>query len=371
MKTSHVLPKVTVLGSGHSGHALAATFSHAGYPTTMVSLSRHQSGLVDIKEFCGISLKKGNNFAFCLVDCTDDLDGAVSDADIIFCTVPAFYHDDLIERILASIKDGQYIYFSSYFGALKMLKLLELRPELKNITVVESMSAIHAARVSNYGSVEILAMKDEVPIASYPETKCTAFIKLIKNALTCVTKAENVLTTSLNNVGPILHVPLMLFSAARIESTQGKGWNLYQEGLTESVQEYIKQLDKERLMIAENLGVRALPLEHTMLNIFYKYQHNGEDNFYKWIRNNGVHASKTIGAPSTINTRYLTEGVYYGLKPLTIIAKLLNFMTPIIDATIRMTDVLLQSYEAPKNINLDYLSPKLLNRIASPVQKAA
>lgn len=236
MKKQQSVAKIAVLGSGHSGHALAATLSHAGHPTSMVSLSRHQKGLVDVNEFRGVTLKKGDNAAFCFVNCTDDLEGAVSEADIVFCTVPAFYHDDLVERILATIKDGQYIYFSSYFGALKMLKLLETRPELKNVTVVESMSAIHAARVTSYGNVEILAMKDEVPIATYPDYKCNEFIELIHNALPCVSKAENILVTSLNNVGPILHVPLMLFSAARIETTQGKGWNLYEEGLTESVQ---------------------------------------------------------------------------------------------------------------------------------------
>lgn len=365
------LPKVAVLGSGHSGHALAATFSHAGYPTTMVSLSRHQKGLVDVKEIRGISLKKGENVVFCFVNCTDDLESAVADADIVFCTVPAFYHEDLVERILSSIKSGQYIYFSSYFGALKMLRLLETRSDLEDVTVVESMSAIHAARVSSYGSVEIVAMKDEVPIATYPAHRATNFIALIQNALPCVSEADNILVTSLNNVGPILHVPLMLFSAARIELTEGKGWNLYQEGLTESVQEYIKQLDRERMSIAEALNIPAFALEHTMLNIFYKNQNDGETNFFKWIRNNNVHASKTIGAPSAINTRYLTEGVYYGLKPLASISSQLNLLTPVIEATIQMADALLNANEAPKHSNLDYTSPDLIARIVMPIQKAA
>lgn len=365
------LSKVAVLGSGHSGHALAATLSHAGYPTSMVSLSRHQNGLVDVKEFHGITLKKGENSAFCFVDCTDNLEKAVSEADIVFCTVPAFYHEDLVEQILSSIHDGQYIYFSSYFGALKMLRLLEQRPDLKDVTVVESMSAIHAARVTQYGSVEILAMKDEVPIATYPKEKAESFIRLVNYALPCVTEADNILVTSLNNVGPILHVPLMIFSAARIEMTEGKGWNLYQEGLTESVQTYIKALDAERVKVAEALGICAFPLEHTMLNIFYKHQNNGETDFFKWIRNNNVHATKTVGTPSAVNTRYLTEGVYYGLKPLALMAKQLNVSVPVVEATVHMADALLRESEAPKNPNLDFMSPELIARIVMPMRQAA
>lgn len=124
-------------------------------------------------------------------------------------------------------------------------------------------------------------------------------------------------------------------------------------------------------MIAEHLNVRALALEDTMLNVFYKDQNQGETDFFKWIRSNNVHSSKTVGTPPAINTRYLTEGVYYGLKPLACIAESLKIMTPIIDATIRMADALLNAADAPKNPNLDYLCPNILNRVASPIRRAA
>jgi opine dehydrogenase len=354
---------ITILGSGHTGHALAGSFSLAGYPTTLVSLSQRHDSQIDFKAHSGIRVIQNKISHFCPVRCTQDISQAISSADIIFCTTPALHHNALINRLLPLIKNGQTLYFSSYFGGLKMLSALANRPELTDITIVESMSSIHAARSHQYGHVEIIASKDEVPVATYPENHCAAFLRQVKKAMPHLTPAESILSTSLNNVGPILHVPLMLFSVARIEATQGTGWNLYQDGMTPSVERSIKQLDYERLLIAEHLDVPVRPLEETMLTVFYKNQGVDASDFFSWIRDNNIHATDTIGAPSHIENRYLTEGVYYGLKPLSHLAKQLGITTPLIDASINMTNALLPASTYQEESHADYLTLELIEQL--------
>ena len=174
---------IAILGSGHTGHALAATFSLAGHPTSLISLSPQRRESVNLKQHDGIWVTKNNLSHYCPVHCTDDIATAVASADIIFCTTPAIYHEALIGRLLPLIKNGQTIYFSSYFGASKMRASLNARPELTDITLAESMSAIHAARSPHYGHVEIIALKDEVPVATHPEDRCTSFLRQVKKAL--------------------------------------------------------------------------------------------------------------------------------------------------------------------------------------------
>ncbi len=362
-------PRIVILGSGHSGHALAATFSSAGFPTQMVSLSRHRAGIVDVNNFQGITLEHQGHTAFAPVSCTADLDLAVKNADIIFCTVPAFYHDSVIERLANCLCSNQTVFFSSYFGAMKMLQRLTHMPHLENITIVESMSAIHAARVKKFGHVEILSMKDHVPISAYTQSGCHHFIARVQKALPGLIPAENILTTSINNVGPILHVPLMLLNAGRIES-DNSSWNLYRDGMTPAVQTYIQQLDCERIIIGEQLAVSTQSVEQIMLDVFYQHQHNQQLSVFEWLRRNNVHASKTIGAPNTINTRYLTEGIYYGLKPLAHIARQLNLATPMIDATIQLANAILPA-EANPQTNFDFITAELLYHIAPPAYRRA
>lgn len=354
---------IAVLGSGHTGHALAGSFSLAGHPTTLVSLSQRHTSQLDFKAHSGIRVTHNKKSHFCPLHCTQDIAEAVSSADIIFCATPALQHNALINRLLPLIKNGQTLYFSSYFGGLKMLSALAARPELTDITIVESMSAIYAARSHRYGHVDIIASKDEVPIATYPEHHCTAFLRQVKKALPHLTPAESILSTSLGNVGPILHVPLMLFNAAHIEATQGVGWNLYQEGMTPAVERAIKQLDCERLLIAEHLDVPVRPLEETMLNVFYKNKRTDAANFFSWIKNNNIHATHTIGAPSHIENRYLTEGVYHGLKPLSHLAKQLGLTTPIIDASISMANALLPEATYQTASDTDYLTPARIEQL--------
>lgn len=358
-------PQVTVLGSGHSGHALAASFSRKGYPVTLVSLSRRRRGLLPPLVENQMVLTENQKTSSHPIRYSSDIQQAARGAKIVLCTVPAFHHADLIERLLPHLESGQYVYFSSYFGAMRMRERLQTVSHLTDVTIVESMSAIHAARSQNYGEVEILAGKDEIPVAAYPTYKTKVFIDLVKEALPNLSAANNILMTSLNNVGPILHVPLMLFSAARIESTAGEGWNLYHEGLTFAVENYIKQLDSERVMIANQLDIAAFNIEHIMLNIFYKEKSAGADNFWQWIRHNDIHASKTVGTPAGINTRYLTEGVHYGLKSLSHLARDLGLATPTIDSTITLSETLLKAFEPQEQQTFCHLSPPLVYQIKS------
>lgn len=352
-------PTISILGSGHSGHALAGSFAACGFQVTLVSMTRANQGTVNLNALNTIQIKHQTNINSYKIRYTNQLSTAMQ-ADIIFCTTPATYHQQVIQQILPLVRNGQSLYFSSYFGASRMLAALVTRPELFDVTVVESMSAIHASRSHTYGQVEILAAKDRIPVATYPSYQVNSFIAKVKEALPGLVPAANILETSLNNVGPILHVPLMLFSAARIELSQDSAWSLYKDGLSAAVIRYIKELDKERMALGKMINVEVHSLEEIMLNVFYAEKAQGERDFWHWIRHNDIHASSSIGAPNAINTRYLVEGVYYGLIPLSYISKQNHVACTLIEATIEMTNHMLGG-DRPSIPDYSFLSTKILD----------
>jgi opine dehydrogenase len=66
----------------------------------------------------------------------------------------------------------------------------------------------------------------------------------------------NVLHTGLNNMGAIFPPALTLLNAGRIESTGGD-FQFYLDGATPSVAKMLEELDRERVIVAAALGIRA------------------------------------------------------------------------------------------------------------------
>ena len=113
-------PTIAILGSGHSGHALAASFAAKGFQVTLVSMRRAQQGKIKIHLLSKIQVKYQDQINSYPIRFSSLVSEAMR-ADIVFCSMPATYHEDVVKRILPFVRDGQYLYFSSYFGASRML----------------------------------------------------------------------------------------------------------------------------------------------------------------------------------------------------------------------------------------------------------
>ena len=89
------------------------------------------------------------------------------------------------------------------------------------VTPVESMSLLYATRAIEPGVVACIGIKSKLPVATLPADRTAVFLDLNKPVLPQFVTADNVWTTSVNNVNPIVHPPMVLFNAGRIEATDG------------------------------------------------------------------------------------------------------------------------------------------------------
>ena len=118
--------------------------------------------------------------------------------------------------------------------------------------------------------------------------------------------ARNVLQTTLQNANPILHPAIMLLNAARIENTGGD-FLFYTEGVTPASARLIETLDGERIALGRALGVEVVPDPELGLRQGYL----SEATYLKGY-NQGIGFAGSR-APSSLEFRYLTEDVPYGL----------------------------------------------------------
>jgi opine dehydrogenase len=125
-----------------------------------------------------------------------------------------------------------------------------------------------------------------------------------------------------------------LLNAGLIERTAG-GFLFYEEGVTESVGRAIEAVDRERLAIAEALGVRVLSepdlgvVQGYMLEANYSTGYSTAPGFLG------------ISAQSQLDNRYLTEDVGYSLVILNDLAARVGVETPTMEALITMASIVL------------------------------
>lgn len=336
-------PKFAVLGTGNSGQAFAADISLKGYSVNLAEISGFEETLRAIEKKGGIELsgKSSNGFAE-LNMMTTDLAAAVKEVDIIIIGGSAFAHEPFSRAVAPHFEDGQFIMFTSNFGAIRFHNWKKEFNISADVTPVETMSLLYATRALEPGNVVIKGVKDNLPVAALPAGRISAFMEKISPVFPQMVPCDNVLVTSLNNLNPIVHPPMVLCNAGRIEATQGKGWNLYGDGATESVARVMLAMDAERMSLMEYIGLEGIAFKNAFERLYQNYAIGGESlSLSQTLRKSPIHSNPAFAAPDSVDTRYIAEDLPFGLVPWSSIGRMLGLPTPTIDAVIQFASVML------------------------------
>lgn len=321
------LPSFSVIGAGNGGQAMAAHLSLMGFTVNLYNRTREK--LIPILKNNGIYLE-GAVSGFAKINLiTDNLEDAIKDTDIIMVTIPASGHSDIAYEMLPYLKNGQIIVLNPgrTFGAIEFYNIVKTRKDL-DVIISETDTFIYACRSSD-GKARIFSIKEAVSLASIPSWKTNYVIDLLKLAYSQVVPAENVLETSLNNIGSIFHPAPTLLNSARIESTGGN-FQYYLEGISPSVAKILEMIDRERVAVAHALGVNVV----TVLEwLKYTYGVTG-DSLYDAVQNTSAY--KGLLAPKTLDCRYIFEDVPMSLVPISSIGRQLGISTHTIDSIIHL-----------------------------------
>jgi len=333
--------KFAILGTGNSGHAFAADIALKGFSVNMADLPPFKANLDAIREKGGIEIVGKTSEGFARLNMvTTDLGKAIQGVDIIIVGAPAYAHEPYSRALAPYFEDDQFIVFISNFGALRFKNWMKQLGVTANVTPVETQSLIYATRSPHPGSVEVFAVKSELPTAALPAGRTNEFIEKMSGIFPQWTAAENVLFTSLNNLNPVVHPTMTLLNTGRIESTLGKGWNLYGDGATESVAKVMESLDDERLALADLVGVTRVSLKDSF-TLMYRHLKVEAETLSQLLRSSPVHANPDLpGTPPTVHYRYVTEDVPFGLTPWSSMGRMWAVPTPTIDAFIQIASVI-------------------------------
>jgi opine dehydrogenase len=328
--------KFAVLGTGNSGQTFAADLALRGFSVNLAEMPAFEKNLQVIDKQGGIHISGDAGEGFARLNMiTTDLKKAIQGVQVILIGGSAYAHEPFSRALAEHFEDGQYIVFTSNFGALRFRRWMAEANVITRVTPVETMSLLYATRATEPGKVSCIGVKNTLPVAALPARRTPAFLELIRPAFPQFAAASNVWFTSVNNLNPIVHPPMVLFNAGRIEATGGKGWNLYADGATESVARVMLAMDEERMAILNLAATDGIYFKDAFETLYSGYS-LGKKSLSETLRQSPIHGNPAFPAPDTVDTRYINEDLPFGLAAWSAIGKQWQAPTPTIDAVIQI-----------------------------------
>ena len=331
-------PRFAVLGAGHGGTAMAGHLSLMGFDVSLYNRSPERlraiqaAGGLEILSEGLDSLPQG--FAEIKVVTTDPAE-AIRGRDILMVVVPATAHRFIAEQIAPHVSDGQFIVLNPgrTGGALEVHKIIRSSGNSSDAIVAEAQTFIYASRSMNPAQTRIFRIKNSIPVAALPAHRTPEVVKALRHAFPQFVPGDNVMKTSLDNIGAIFHPAVTVLNAARIESTNGD-FDYYTEGITPIMSLILEAMDAERVKVAEALGFRAMSAREWL---YIAYDAAGRTLHEAMRANRGYDGIK---APKAVYHRYISEDVPMSLVPLVSLGRQVGVDTPTIDSVIHLCSVL-------------------------------
>jgi len=341
------IKKIAVLGAGNGGFMCAADLGNQGYEIALYS--RDFSKIEGVKEKGGIEVldidSKPMDFFGGVSIVTSNVEEAVRNAQVILNPVPYFVCEEYARMVAPFLEEGQVVLYLGKGGAcLDWAKVLRELGTAKKVFLADCNTLPYGSSRKGGYQVRLENRTQNLLIATFPG-KDIGFVGDIvetlfppKNGYT-IRRGQNAIDSILVDYNAITHTPPMVCNAARIELGDENFHLFGKEENTPSVVRVIEKIDRERMAIGQKLGLKQYTLEEEILMV--KWNPNGEE--YVLPLYDAIHTPflEVCEGPFTLDTRHLTEDIPYGLVTFSSLGRMLGVPTPVTDAIITISEVLL------------------------------
>ncbi|PXA87377.1 NAD/NADP octopine/nopaline dehydrogenase [Nostoc sp. 3335mG] len=298
--------RAAILGAGAIAYGYAAALCQSGHEAVLWSPSGESTKL--LAKGAGlhsIGAIEGTFFPTIAESC----ESALLAADAVVIAVPAYGHRQVIEAAAPHMRDDQVVIFSSHLSmaARYLADLLKVRSVRTSIVALGT--TITTGRRLSPDTVRIGTIRKRVDAAVIPQDDADRALAL------CVElfgdrfeRSASIVAATLSNVNPQNHLALALCNLTRMEL--GEAWEQNRH-LTPAVARLIEALDLERIATASAYGAEVRTVQmHFHLSFGVPLRHLADMANVLAERGGGAHG------PTTLDTRYVTEDLPYGIVPI-------------------------------------------------------
>ncbi|MCZ7534107.1 MAG: NAD/NADP octopine/nopaline dehydrogenase family protein [Acidimicrobiia bacterium] len=331
--------KVSILGGGNGGMAMAGHMAILGYEITIWSPFSWE--VEPIEEKGGVSIIGSEVSGFGkIAKVTRSLDVAVKGADLIMICAPAMSHKPYASMLAPLLRDGQVVVLNPgrTGGSLEFARTLTRFACSARIVLGETQTFIYAAERTDAYTVKILKEKFRMRAAALPASDNDLMMEPLRDLYPQIEPAQNVLETGLNNVAPVVHPGTVLLNTSVLERTAaGEPLKFYQDQVTPTIATLIMgKLDQEKQAVARALGLKEV---WSLLDWYRESYHIVGDNIFDVIRANPYIAGFT--APSHILAQnHILDDVPNSLVPIADFGRVLGVPTPTVDSMVHLASAM-------------------------------
>jgi opine dehydrogenase len=329
---------IAVVGAGNVGCALAGDLALRGADVRL--FNRSPERLEPIRDAGGISMTGEVEGFGRLSRITDTLAEAVDGAAVVAVTVPTSSLPAYASALAKATTDLQVIWLNPGHsgGALYLAAEIERITGRRSRKLCQLTTASHISRMTGPTTVRVF-LHARASVAALPASGLEECYERLDALLPGqFGKHGSVLEADLMNINAILHPPGMVCNAGWIEATAGD-FGFYADGLGASVARLMEAIDRERIAVAERLGVPTLPFVELLQQLgFTNADLAPASSVHDAIESSDlIHPVK---APATLDHRYLHEDVGWGLVPWMQLAAVAGCPTPTIAAITHLAGVI-------------------------------
>ena len=306
--------RVSVLGTGNVGIAIAADLSIKGHDVTLIKTSDRPSAAFDRLHANGnmVFLKENGRYTETKVSrLTDDL-SHTKDADVVFVTIQSTYHEELYNRIAQYVRGSQVIVcICSYMSSFYLSRMCQEVPMIAETTGPYLEGRVELEDKPGEVVFRVGCRLTNSPLSMFHDNRKEECMDIISQLYDGFNPCYSVIESALLNPNMVLHTVGAIMSIPRIEYSDGQ-FCMYREAYThknKSTLNIMLKLDEEKKYVLKALGAR--PIDIMEAGGFLK----GWDSFFEYSESDDRAIS-----PTSVRSRYITEDVSQGLVLLESIA---------------------------------------------------
>jgi opine dehydrogenase len=333
---------LTILGGGNTAFAVAANLTLAGFEITLGEIPSFRQTVQPVLGTRQIALDGvAYRDSARLRAVTTDVAEALAANDLVLLIVPAYAHRPFAEACAPHLRPGQtVVLMPGTLGSLEFARVVRERrgPDLfagpRGLVLAESDTAPYVCRKTGPAAAHIWGVVSGLGVGAFPAPHTAAVCGLLEELFSGVRPYPNVLACGLAVMNPVVHPAGVLLNAGRVEHARGEFY-FYNEGVTPAVCHLIYAVDRERLAVARALGIELAPVDEA----FHEAGFGPRGDL--WATIHGSRMLTQLRAPGTLESRWLTEDVPYGLGAWVSLAEQLKVATPVLRALITLASAAL------------------------------
>jgi len=333
--------RVCVLGAGHGGSAMAGHLALLGFEVTVCSLFGRELDAVEEKggvELVGEEVQGFGRYA----RIERSLDKAIAGQDLLMIASPGVAHRVYATLLAPILEDGQVVVLNPgrTGGALEFANVLARFACSADIVLGETQTFVYAAESRGPARVEILKEKFLMRAAALPASGNDRLLSALNGLYPQIEAGENVLETSINNVGGVIHPTAMLLNMHVIEeAAAGADRRFYKNQVGPAVADLVmEKMDAEKCAVGRALGLAGIRTTKQWYEESYRV---GGESLWEAMQRNpyyeGFHVS-----PHLLGYNHILDEVPNSLVPVCELGRTVGVETVMIDAIVDLACAICQ-----------------------------